>query len=127
MEAHGLTRREGPARVAPQSRSITVLRRLFDIVFALTLILLPSPVLIGIALAVRLDSRGSALFRQRRVGYLEREFTLFKFRSMRTDADPRSHQEYVTALIKGGETNSNGGRDTLYKVAVDNRITPVGR
>jgi lipopolysaccharide/colanic/teichoic acid biosynthesis glycosyltransferase len=127
MEAHGLTRSEAPARVAGQSRSTAILRRLFDIVFALTLILLLSPLLIGLALAVRLDSRGSALFRQRRVGYLEREFTLFKFRSMRTDADPRSHQEYVTALIKGGETNSSGGRETLYKVAVDNRITPVGR
>jgi lipopolysaccharide/colanic/teichoic acid biosynthesis glycosyltransferase len=127
MEAHGLTRSEAPARVDGQSRSIAVLRRFFDIVFALTLILLLSPLLIGIALAVRLDSRGPAFFRQRRVGYLEHEFTLFKFRSMRTDADPRSHQEYVTALIKGGETNSNDGRETLYKVAVDNRITPVGR
>jgi lipopolysaccharide/colanic/teichoic acid biosynthesis glycosyltransferase len=128
MEAHGLTRSEAPARPAGQARSIAVLRRLFDIVFALALILLLSPLLIGIALAVRLDSRGSALFRQRRVGYLEREFTLFKFRSMRTDADPQSHQEYVTALIKGEDADANGGhKKNLYKLAVDNRITPVGR
>jgi lipopolysaccharide/colanic/teichoic acid biosynthesis glycosyltransferase len=130
MEAHGLTRSEAPARVTGQSRSIAVLRRLVDILVALTLILLLSPLLIGIALAVRFDSRGSALFRQRRVGYLEREFTLFKFRSMRTDADPQSHQEYVTALIRGegeGANSNGGGRENLYKVAVDNRITPVGR
>jgi lipopolysaccharide/colanic/teichoic acid biosynthesis glycosyltransferase len=127
MEAHGLTRSEAPARAAGQSRSIAIARRIFDVVFALALILLLSPLLIGIALAVRLDSRGPALFRQRRVGYREREFTLFKFRSMRTDADPKSHQEYVTALIKGEGSSSNGGGETLYKLAVDNRITGVGR
>jgi len=127
MEAHGLTRSKAPTRVADQSRSIAVLRRLIDIVFALTLIVLLSPILIGVGLAVRLDSRGPAFFRQRRVGYLEREFTLLKFRSMRVDADPRGHKEYVTALIKGEGSNSNGGRENLYKLAVDNRITGVGR
>ena len=127
MEAHGLTRSEAPARAGGQSRSVSVVRRLFDVVFAVALILLLSPILIGIALAVRIDSRGPALFRQRRVGYREREFTLFKFRSMRTDADPKSHQEYVTALITGEGANSNGGRENLYKLAVDNRITGVGR
>jgi len=127
MEAHGLTHSEAPARADGQSRVIAVARRLVDIVFALTLILLFSPILIGLTLAIRLDSRGPALFRQRRVGYLEREFTLFKFRSMRIDADPQSHQEYVTALIKGEGANSNGGRESLYKLAVDNRITGVGR
>jgi lipopolysaccharide/colanic/teichoic acid biosynthesis glycosyltransferase len=127
MEAHGLTRSEAPARAGGQSRAIAVARRLFDIVFAVALILLLSPLLIGIALAVRIDSRGPAFFRQRRVGHREREFTLFKFRSMRTGADPKSHQEYVTALIKGEKANSNGGRENLYKLAVDNRITGVGR
>jgi lipopolysaccharide/colanic/teichoic acid biosynthesis glycosyltransferase len=127
MEAHGLTRSEAPARADGQSRAVAAARRLFDVVCALALILLLSPILIGIALAIRLDSRGPALFRQRRVGYLEREFTLFKFRSMRIDADPQSHQEYVTALIKGEAANSNGGRENLYKLAVDNRITGVGR
>jgi len=130
MEAHGLTRSEAPARADGQSRAIGVLRRLFDVAFAVTLILLFSPILIGVALAIRIDSRGPALFRQRRVGYLEREFTLFKFRSMRIDADPQSHQEYVTALIKGeGATRNgaNGDGESLYKVAVDNRITGVGR
>ena len=48
---------------------------------------------------------------------------------MRLDADPRGHQEYVTALIKGADATSAGRRRrrSLYKLAVDNRITPVGR
>jgi lipopolysaccharide/colanic/teichoic acid biosynthesis glycosyltransferase len=104
-----------------------ILRRFFDLVVGLGLVLLLSPILIAVTLAVRLDSRGTAFFRQRRVGYMERQFTLFKFRSMRLDADPRGHQEYVTALIKGGDSNPDGGRENLYKLAVDNRITPVGR
>ena len=130
MEAHGLTRSQTLTRVEGESRWLSALRRLFDITFAGTLIVLLSPLLLAVAVAVRLDSRGPALFRQRRVGFHEREFTLFKFRSMRLDADPRGHQEYVTALINGGdnaEQNPDGGRKDLYKLAVDNRITPVGR
>lgn len=127
MEAHGLTQSEAIERVAGRRRAVAILRRAFDLVVGLLLILLLSPVLIGVALAVRLDSRGPALFRQRRVGHEEREFTLFKFRSMRVDADPRGHREYVTALIKGEASAPEGGRENLYKLAVDNRITAVGR
>ena len=127
MEAHGLTQSEPIERVAGRRRAVAVLRRAFDLVVGLVLILLLSPVLIGVALAVRLNSPGPALFRQRRVGHEEREFTLFKFRSMRVDADPRGHREYVTALIKGEGSAPEGGRENLYKLAVDNRITPVGR
>jgi len=128
MEAHSATTRsKALATSVWQRRSRSPLRRLLDVSFGLALILLLSPILIGVTLAVRLDSRGPAFFRQRRVGYQEREFTLFKFRSMRVDADPQGHQEYVTALIKGEGSNPNGGRENLYKLAVDNRITPVGR
>ena len=127
MEAHGLTHQETTAQVGEQHRGVNILRRGFDLLASLFLILLLSPLLIGIALAVRLDSRGPAFFRQRRVGHREREFTLYKFRSMRVDADPRGHQEYVTALIKGESASQEAGGESLYKLAVDNRITPVGR
>jgi lipopolysaccharide/colanic/teichoic acid biosynthesis glycosyltransferase len=129
MEAHGLTRKHPATQSAGDSRWQAGLRRLADIVFATAIILLLAPVLIAIAIAVRLDSPGPAFFRQRRVGHGQREFTLFKFRSMRPDADPRGHREYVTALI-GGNGNGGaptGGRENLYKLVVDDRITPVGR
>jgi lipopolysaccharide/colanic/teichoic acid biosynthesis glycosyltransferase len=127
MEAHGLTRKQLLSQVASEPRWLSTLRRFVDLVFAVVLIALFAPILIAVAAAVRIDSHGPALFRQRRVGYREREFTLYKFRSMRIDADPRGHQEYVTALIRGESSPPNGGSETLYKVAVDNRITPVGR
>lgn len=125
MEAHELTRKQPLDRTAGEPLLQALARRLADLVLGAGLTLLLSPILIAVAIAVRLDSPGPALFRQRRVGHREREFTLFKFRSMRLDADPRGHREYVTALIKGKA--ADGGRKDLYKLAVDDRITPVGR
>jgi lipopolysaccharide/colanic/teichoic acid biosynthesis glycosyltransferase len=105
-------------------------RRGLDLLAASALIILLLPVMIAIAVAVRLDSRGPAMFRQRRVGYREREFTVFKFRSMRLDADEERHRQYISAMIGGdsaGEPVEDTGGETLYKLAVDDRITPVGR
>lgn len=128
MEAHELTSKQLLSKAVSEPRWLAALRRAADLVFALALIILFSPLLIAVAIAVRVDSHGPALFRQRRVGYREREFTLYKFRSMRVDSDPRGHREYVTALINGeSSAPANDGSETLYKVAVDNRITPVGR
>ena len=124
MEAHGLTREQPLDRTAGEPLWQAIARRFIDLVGAGVVIVLLSPVLIGLTIAIRLDSRGPALFRQRRVGLGRREFTVFKFRSMRSDADPRGHRDYVTALIKG---KADGvGKENLYKLAVDDRITPVG-
>jgi lipopolysaccharide/colanic/teichoic acid biosynthesis glycosyltransferase len=125
MEAHGLTRKPALDRTAGEPLAQAIARRFLDVVVAGTVIALLSPLLLALAVAIRLDSRGPALFRQRRVGYGQREFTVLKFRSMRSDADPRGHRDYVTALIKG--KNTDGGRKDLYKLAVDDRITPIGR
>jgi lipopolysaccharide/colanic/teichoic acid biosynthesis glycosyltransferase len=125
MEAHGLTREHPVERAAREPQWQAVVRRFADLLLATVALLLLAPLLLALAAAIRLDSPGPALFRQRRVGQDGREFTVFKFRSMRSDADPRGHREYVTALIQGRE--ANGGRKDLYKLAVDDRITPVGR
>lgn len=105
-----------------------IARRITDIVVATALVLVLSPLLLVVALAIRIDSRGPALFLQRRVGRRRREFTLVKFRSMRLDAESNGHRDYVAALIRSSENGSkppdHGG---LYKLAVDDRITRVGR
>ena len=59
------------------------LKRGADIVISLILIVITSPIMLLLALGVRLSSRGPILFRQRRVGLYGREFTMYKFRSMR--------------------------------------------
>ncbi|HWA53487.1 MAG TPA: sugar transferase [Solirubrobacterales bacterium] len=125
MEAHGLTRKQPVDRTEGEPLWQALARRFLDLFGAGVVIVLLSPLLIALTIAIRLDSPGKALFRQRRVGLGKREFTVFKFRSMRSDADPRGHRDYVTALIKG---KADGvGEENLYKLAVDDRITPVGR
>jgi len=99
-------------------------RRSLDILIAGTLLLVLSPLLVLVALAVRVDSGGPSLFRQRRIGRGLREFTMFKFRTMQSGADTTPHREYVQALI-GDERGPERGR--LYKLSVDNRVTRVGR
>ncbi len=65
-----------------------VLKRALDIVVASTLLLLFAPVMLVIAIAIRLDSRGPALFKQVRVGQHGKLFEMYKFRTMHVDADP---------------------------------------
>jgi len=74
--------REGAAPI----RGDTTLRRLCDVVFGSALLLLAAPVILLIAVAVKLESRGPAFFSQTRVGRGERPFDILKFRSMVADA-----------------------------------------
>jgi lipopolysaccharide/colanic/teichoic acid biosynthesis glycosyltransferase len=105
-------------------RPAAAARRLLDILVAGGLLLVLAPLLTLIALAIRIDSGGPSLFRQRRVGRELREFTILKFRTMHSGADTAPHRSYVQTLI-GGRSGSERGR--LYKLSVDDRITGVGR
>ncbi len=65
-----------------------MLKRLIDILGSIVGLLLLGPVMLALAMEIRRDSPGPALFRQRRAGRGGRPFTMLKFRTMRTDADP---------------------------------------
>jgi exopolysaccharide biosynthesis polyprenyl glycosylphosphotransferase len=93
-----------------------VAKGLFDRLVALTAVLLLSPVLLGLALAVRLDSRGPAFFLQTRVGRNGRTFRMVKFRSMHVNADQ------MLADLQ----SDNEGAGPLFKMKEDPRITRVG-
>jgi lipopolysaccharide/colanic/teichoic acid biosynthesis glycosyltransferase len=113
--------RAAAVRPAP----VRAARRALDVAFAGLLLLVLLPILAIVAAAIRLDTRGPVLFRQRRVGRDRREFTVLKFRSMAAAADSTPHREYVRQLIaRGQEGPSESG---LYKLAVDDRVTRVGR
>lgn len=101
-----------------------MLRRALDILVAGTLLLALAPLLLVIALAIRLDSGGPAIFRQQRLGHRLNRFTIFKFRTMRHEADVAPHREYVQSLIR---QPSGSERGRLYKLSVDDRVTAVGR
>ena len=62
-------------------------KRMFDVVFSLSLLILTLPVLLISALCIRLESRGPVFYTQKRVGLGSQEFTVYKLRSMRSDAE----------------------------------------
>ncbi|PRY49337.1 Undecaprenyl-phosphate galactose phosphotransferase WbaP/exopolysaccharide biosynthesis polyprenyl glycosylphosphotransferase [Geodermatophilus tzadiensis] len=88
-----------------------------DRVAAALALVVVAPVLLALALAVRLDGPGPVLYRQERVGVNGRRFTMLKFRSMVVDADRRV--EELAAL--------NASDGLLFKVRADPRVTRVGR
>ena len=92
------------------------LKRTFDIVGATLLLVLLSPLLLAITLAVRLSSRGPVLFRSMRRGIGQRPFACLKFRTMHTDAEER--QADLEEL--------NEATGALFKIREDPRLTPVG-
>jgi lipopolysaccharide/colanic/teichoic acid biosynthesis glycosyltransferase len=92
-------------------------KRLIDIIVALAVLVLLSPLLLVIALLIRLTSPGPALYRQRRLRTLDQEFTMYKFRTMVDGAEGLVHE-----LL---ELNQASG--PLFKVRSDPRRTPVGR
>jgi lipopolysaccharide/colanic/teichoic acid biosynthesis glycosyltransferase len=109
--------------------SLLVIKRAMDIVGSAMLVILCAPLLLIIALAVKMSSRGPVLFRQDRVGQYGRRFTFLKFRSMRADNDPSVHQEYVTKLIAGEAERmpSRAAGEGVYKLAQDSRVTRLGK
>ena len=105
----------------------TIATRALDLTVAVAVLLLATPLLVLIVLAIRLDSRGSAMFRQERLGRRRRPFHVLKFRTMVRDADCAKHRDYVEQLIRGDERGHSDGRRELYKLAVDDRVTRAGR
>jgi lipopolysaccharide/colanic/teichoic acid biosynthesis glycosyltransferase len=105
--------------------AIAIARRSLDLVGACSALLLLAPVVLAVLLAVRIDSRGPALFRQRRLGRGKQPFTLLKFRTMYIDADEQRHRDYVRTLI--GAADAQRERGGLYKLHKDERVTRVGR
>ncbi|MDJ0336170.1 sugar transferase [Salinibacterium sp. G-O1] len=93
-------------------------KRAFDIVGSALLIAIGSPILAGIAVAVRLGTFGPVLFRQERVGIGGTTFTMLKFRSMVTDAEER-----LEALR---DQDRAAGNSVMFKMKNDPRVTPIG-
>jgi exopolysaccharide biosynthesis polyprenyl glycosylphosphotransferase len=94
-----------------------LLKQVFDYLFAAVLVVALAPLGLLVALAVKLTSRGPVLYRQPRAGLNGRPFTMFKFRSMRADAE---HQQ-------GALADRNEMHGPVFKLANDPRVTPLGR
>ncbi len=116
-------------------------KRAIDILAAFMALVLLSPLMLLIAILIRLDSPGPALFVQLRVcGKREIRdgkiiwkqvlFPCYKFRSMVQKASPAIHREYIKALIENdrpGQPSLQNGNKVIKKLTRDGRLTPLGR
>lgn len=120
-----------PDLVGPDNgkRSLLSIKQAMDIVGSGLALILFSPLLLAIALAIKASSKGPVLFRQQRVGQYGQCFTFLKFRSMHTNNDHSIHKEYVTKLITGSLEHkpSNSSAHCIYKLTNDTRVTRLGK
>ncbi len=102
---------------------MSIFKRLLDIIGAAIILLLLSPLLAIIALAIKLESKGPVLYTSKRVGTNYRIFEFLKFRSMYQDADQR-----LQDLMHLNQYSANIDEDECFlKIANDPRVTRVGR
>ncbi len=117
-------RAEGELAAAPRhERLADAAIRCVDFACAALLLALLSPLLLAIALSVKLDSPGPVIYRQRRVGRGERSFRVAKFRTMRADADAGKHRAHVESILAASE---NGSAAPMEKIQDDDRVTRTG-
>jgi lipopolysaccharide/colanic/teichoic acid biosynthesis glycosyltransferase len=100
--------------------------RVFDIVGAALLTVLLSPLLLVVALLVKLDSRGPAIFRQERIGRDLKPFRVAKFRTMREGVAADPHRAYVEEMIRKEAYDAKGEQKPMAKLQQDPRITKIG-
>jgi exopolysaccharide biosynthesis polyprenyl glycosylphosphotransferase len=105
------------------SRSSRLLKRAVDYVVALAMLIVLGPLMLLIAAAIRLDSKGPALFRQQRLGYDMTPFTVLKFRTMALDTDQEEHRRYVESTLSADAAPNENG---LYKLDRTSSVTRVG-
>jgi exopolysaccharide biosynthesis polyprenyl glycosylphosphotransferase len=101
----------------PHNLFALTIKKIMDISISVFIVILLSPVLLTIALAVKFSSPGDIIFKQKRMGLRGRPFDLYKFRTMISDAEK---------LKKELET-SNEADGPVFKIKDDPRVTPIGR
>ena len=104
-------------RTTPDNSWQSALKRPLDFAVSALVLLLGSPFYLAVALLIKFTSPGPILFRQQRSGLNGRPFTIFKFRTMTTDAEERKKEL----------ASRNEMRGPVFKVTNDPRVTPIGR
>jgi lipopolysaccharide/colanic/teichoic acid biosynthesis glycosyltransferase len=110
------------AQLAERKSAAEAMRRTADVLLCSVLLLVLSIPMLLVVLAVRLEDRGPALFRQERVGLRGNRFTLLKFRTMFQGVDDRALRDLIARELAGEDTVQNGSS----KLNNDRRITRVG-
>jgi lipopolysaccharide/colanic/teichoic acid biosynthesis glycosyltransferase len=108
--------------LVPPANIHTVLKRSFDILVSLTALMVLSPIFLLIALAIRIESKGSIFYISERAGKGYRIFKFYKFRTMLTGADQRIHEfSHLNQYSADAAANP-----AFFKISNDPRVTKVG-
>jgi lipopolysaccharide/colanic/teichoic acid biosynthesis glycosyltransferase len=110
---------------ADTPRASDIAMRALDVFVAGLALLVLSPILLVVAILVRRDSRGPAIFRQERIGRNLKPFRVAKFRTMRQGVAADPHRAYVEEMIRE-ESEAEGEQKPMMKLAEDPRITTIG-
>ena len=114
-----------------------MVKRGLDVILSGLLLILLLPLLLLIAVLIKLDSRGPVFFTQERVGsqrewlgrqaiWIVRNFTIYKFRSMVQNADSSVHEAYIRDFV-GGQAHPSSENGGKFKLTNDARVTRIGR
>jgi len=104
-------------RAVPDGRSSQLVKSIIDKVGALVGLIVAGPLMLLSALAIKIDSPGPVLFKQKRCGLNGKQFNLYKLRTMRCDAEKEKHRLEGRNVMSG----------PVFKVKNDPRVTWVGR
>lgn len=96
-------------------------KRVWDVILASLSVVALTPVWISVALGIKLSDGGPVFFRQVRVGFRGQHFTMFKFRTMKSNAE-----EQLQEMMRNLEINQDSGNEILFKLKSDPRITKFG-
>ena len=121
----------GSCRALPQAiepfflQPLPIWKRIVDVLGALFGLIVLSPLLLLVALVIKVRYGGPVIFKQQRVGYSGRIFTLWKFRTMKLDAENSLHKQYMSSLINGA--NDESSAKAMTKLDIDLPVTGFGR
>jgi lipopolysaccharide/colanic/teichoic acid biosynthesis glycosyltransferase len=102
------------------------IKRLADLLFTFVILPMVFPIMAFIALIVKLDSPGPAIFKQERVGKGGRRFRVYKFRTMQHNLDNSYHKAFMRAFVQG-DVGQEEDENAVYKPFTDSQVTRVGR
>lgn len=103
--------------ISSSTKFYKIIKRVTDVLFAIIGIICLLPVLLLIAILIKVDSKGPIIFKQKRVGYKGKEFEMYKFRSMIVNAE-----ELKERLVAQNEMSG-----PMFKMKEDPRVTKIGR
>lgn len=112
----------------PNIRGVNrLMKRGFDFAIASVMLLMLSPLMLFVAIAIKLSSKGPIFYTQDRVGERGRIFKFIKFRSMHVNNDDSIHREYAKQWIENGEAADDDKGKKVFKIKKDPRLIPIGR